>query len=60
MRIPGAIQSFLGVGSSKQNLLAWVVAGTAAYFLYVKPLQNEQKIAQETVERQLERRDTVR
>ena len=56
MKVP----SILGMGSSKQNLLAWIVAGTAAYFLYVKPLQNEQKIAQETVQKQLERRDVSR
>ena len=48
------IQTLLGKLPSKQNAMAWVVAGTLAYILYVKPqrqLQQEQRMADDALER---------
>ncbi|KAI8113985.1 hypothetical protein M9434_002113 [Picochlorum sp. BPE23] len=48
------IQTLLGKLPSRQNAMAWVVAGTLAYVLYVKPqrqLEQEQRMADDALAR---------
>lgn len=37
------MRRLFGSGSAKQNLVAWAVAGCAAYVLWVRPVKEEQR-----------------
>lgn len=39
----GRVQSLMGGLSGRSNVAAWAVAGTAAYYLWVKPSQDLRK-----------------
>lgn len=48
------MQTLLGKLPSRQNAMAWLVAGTLAYILYVKPqrqLEQEQRMADDALAR---------